>query len=162
MPAQSTTNREDNLIYPGPDGRQTRIDFFRNTKSGKADTHILHSRRQVGDWWSTVTGWFRSSHKEEDHHLDEFRKFLESRNYSAKTCHSYIFMLKKFFDYMDERETREITLGLIEDYNYDFFVIGRYSRSYQLQFINGVSLYLEYAHDVKVNLKNLRRTESRR
>ena len=71
-------------------------------------------------------------------------------------------MLRKFFAYIDDKKIEELTLGDIEDYNYDFFVSGRYSRSYQLQFINGLTLYLEFAQGVKVNLKGLRRSGVRR
>lgn len=71
-------------------------------------------------------------------------------------------MLRKFFDYLDQNGIKEITLDNIEDYNYDFFVSGRYSRSYQLQYLNGLTLYLEFAHGVKVNLKGLRRSVPKR
>ena len=71
-------------------------------------------------------------------------------------------MLKKFFQYLDEKRISQISLGVIEDYNYDFFIAGSYSRSYQLQFINGVSLYLEFTHGVKANLKGLRKTKAKR
>ena len=133
-----------------PDGRQTRIDFREP------------ARKSSKDWWQAVTSWLRSSKPEQEHRLEEFRKFLEDRHYSPKTCRSYIFMLRKFFGYLDERHRETITQDDIEDYNYEFFVTGRYSRSYQLQFINGLALYLEYARGVKVSLKGLRRSEARR
>jgi len=94
--------------------------------------------------------------------MEEFLTFLEKRNYSPKSCRSYLFMLKKFFHYLDEKRISQITLGVIEDYNYEFFVTGRYSRSYQLQFINGLSLYLEFVKGVRVNLGGLRKSEVKR
>lgn len=94
--------------------------------------------------------------------MDAYRNFLEQRSYSKKTCSSYIYMLRKFFGYIDEKKVEELTLGHIEDYNYDFFVKGRYSRSYQLQFINALTLYLEFAQGVKINLRGLRRSVARR
>ncbi len=71
-------------------------------------------------------------------------------------------MLGKFFHYLDDKRITQISLGVIEDYNYEFFVAGKYSRSYQLQFINGLSLYLEFIKGVKVSLKGLRKSEVRR
>ncbi len=50
-------------------------------------------------------------------------------------------MMKRFFDHFEDMEPRDITMGEIEDYNFEFFVSGRYSRSYQLQFINAIKLY---------------------
>ena len=131
-----------------PDGRQTRIDFF--------------SKRSSFEWWQSLKGWLRASKHEQERQLEEFQRFLEKRSYSPKSCHSYTFMLKKFFQYLDEKRISQISLGVIEDYNYEFFIAGRYSRSYQLQFINGLSLYLEFAHGVKVNLKGLRKPKVRR
>jgi hypothetical protein len=138
-----------NLSAPlsSPDGRQTRIDFRRS-----------NPRRSSKDFWQTLAGWLKSNPKEQEHQLEEFTQFLEKRKYSVKTCNSYIFMLRKFFDYLDQNGIQQITLNNIEDYNYDFFVSGRYSRSYQLQYLNGLALYLEFAHGVKVNLKGLRKT----
>lgn len=145
---QSAQGNRDPFSFP--DGKQTRIDFF---ETGK---------RASRDWWHALTGWLRASRHEQEDRLREYRLFLEGRGYSPKTCQSYIFMLRKFFRYLDEQGTSQITFGDIEDYNYAFFVSGKYSRSYQLQFINGLSLYLEYARGVRVNLKGLQRSEARR
>ena len=145
-----------------PDGRQTRIDFFTSGKSRKSAPHVVPSRKGSFEWWHAITGWLRSGTHEQERQLEAFREFLEKRNYSRKTCNSYLYMLRKFFAYMDEKQVDEISLGDIEDYNYDFFVSGRYSRSYQLQFINGLTLYLEFAHGIKVNLKGLRRSKAQR
>lgn len=145
-----------------PDGRQTRIDFFNQSKLERRDENFLQKRRSSFEWWHTLKGWLRTSKQEQEHKLEEFQGFLEQRNYSPKSCHSYIFMLKKFFQYLDEKRISQISLGVIEDYNYEFFIAGRYSRSYQLQFINGLSLYLEFAYGVKANLKGLRKLKARR
>lgn len=145
-----------------PDGRQTRIDFFRSNKIGRADNHVMSPKKAGFEWWQTITGWLRSSRHEQERQLEDFREFLSKQQYSPKTCESYLFMLRKFFKYLDEKLVEEITIGDIEDYNYDFFVSGRYSRSYQLQFINSLTLYLEFAQGIKVNLKKLRRTSSMR
>lgn len=145
-----------------PDGRQTRIDFFTSGKRRSPDQHIVVSKKGTFEWWQAITGWLRSARHEQEHQLEAYRVFLEQRQYKKKTCDSYIYMLRKFFAYVDEKKVGELTLGAIEDYNYDFFVSGKYSRSYQLQFINGLTLYLEFAQGVKVNLKGLRRPSARR
>jgi hypothetical protein len=155
----SSGSRNPQLL---PDGRQTRIDFFTSGKRRRTDQHIVVPKKGSFEWWHAVTGWLRPARHEQEHQLEAFRSFLEERNYSKKTCNSYLYMLRKFFAYTDEKKVEELTLGDIEDYNYDFFVSGKYSRSYQLQFINGLTLYLEFAHGVKVNLKGLRRPSVRR
>ena len=145
-----------------PDGRQTRIDFFSTGKPKKTGQRIVATKKGTFEWWHAITGWLRSTKHEQEHQLEEFRNYLVQRKYSQKTCSSYIYMLRKFFVYIDEKKVEQISLGNIEDYNYDFFVSGRYSRSYQLQFINSLTLYLEFAQGVKVNLKGLRRSEASR
>ncbi|MCF8225413.1 MAG: phage integrase N-terminal SAM-like domain-containing protein [Bacteroidales bacterium] len=151
--------RNDLIKYPDTDGRQTRIDFF---SKGKSDAAAGRTKKHSFEWWHAISDWLKSSRHEREDHLDGFIQFLTTRNYSPKTCRSYVFMVRKFFDYIDEKDIKKISMEIIEDYNYDFFVIGRYSRPYQLQFINGLTLYLEYAEGVKVNLKGLRRTSSKR
>jgi hypothetical protein len=145
-----------------PDGRQVRIEFFDHARAGKREVHVVPARRSSFEWWQVLTGWMKAPKHAQEHQLDEFRNFLEKRNYSPKSCHSYLFMLKKFFHYLDEKRISQITPGVIEDYNYEFFVTGRYSRSYQLQFINGLSLYLEFVKGVRVNLGGLRKSEVKR
>jgi hypothetical protein len=138
---------KDKFVLP-PDGKQTRIDFF--------------PRKNNREWWHSLTAWLKSSRQEKDRKIEHFSRFLASRNYSSKTIRSYIYMLEKFFEYLDDKDIDTLSFGVIEDYNYDFFVSGRYSRSYQLQFINSLSLYLEFSEKVKVNLKGLRRSAMRR
>ena len=67
-------------------------------------------------------------------------------------------MMKRFFNHFEELEPRDITRGEIEDYNFEFFVSGRYSRSYQLQFINAIKLYYHLTEGIDLSLKQLRKT----
>lgn len=155
QPVQIPASR-DKMILP-PDGRQTRIDFFSNSRSSKHDSHVVPSKKQF-EWWHAITGWMKPGKTEERMSILDYEAFLLSRKYSDKTCKSYIFMLKKFFNYLEKNNITKMGPGVIEDYNYEFFVSGRYSRSYQLQFINALTLYFEFAENVKVNLKGLQRS----
>ena len=67
-------------------------------------------------------------------------------------------MMKRFFEYFENKEARKITMGEIEDYNFEFFVSGRYSRSYQRQFINAIKLYYHLIEGIDLQLKQLRKT----
>ena len=134
------------MVLP-PDGRQTRIDFF----------GAPNSKRQSPDWWQTISSIFRQ-HKDEGVDLDFFCRQLEKEGYSEKSRKSYRFMVRRFFDYYDGVDPGKITMGAIEDYNFEFFVSGRYSRSYQLQFINAIKLYYQLTQVIELNLKNLRKT----
>jgi hypothetical protein len=135
------------LILP-PDGRQTRIDFFGDSGSKK------HS----SDWWHSISSLFKHHQKEEGVNLEFYVRQLEKEGYSEKSRKSYLFMAKRFFEYFKGVEPCQISMGAIEDYNFEFFVSGRYSRSYQLQFINAIRLFYQLTEGIDLNLKQLRKT----
>ena len=135
------------MILP-PDGRQTRIEFS-GVKAGK---------RNSAEWWHSLSSWFRHDDKVQSHNLDFFVQQLEKEGYSEKSRKSYLFMMRRFFDHYEHLQPRDITMGEIEDYNFEFFVSGRYSRSYQLQFINAIKLYYQLTEGIDLNLKQLRKT----
>lgn len=139
------------MILP-PDGRQTRIDFFGERPARKSST----------DWWHSFSAWIRHEHKQSGPALPFYEQQLEKEGYSEKSRKSYLFMVKRFFEHFDNLEPRDITMGEIEDYNFEFFVSGRYSRSYQLQFINAIKLYYMLTEGIELNLKQLRKTGTRR
>jgi hypothetical protein len=135
------------MILP-PDGRQTRIDFFEE----------ISSRKLAPDWWHSISALFRHGQKVAGPNLDLYKRQLEKEGYSEKSRKSYLFMVKRFFEYFKDVEPRRISMGSIEDYNFEFFVSGRYSRSYQLQFINALRLYYKLTEGIDLNLKQLRKT----
>ncbi|MEN8227791.1 MAG: phage integrase N-terminal SAM-like domain-containing protein [Bacteroidota bacterium] len=135
------------MILP-PDGRQTRINFF-------GEKQI---RKSSSEWWHSFSSWFKHEHKTIGPNLEFFAQQLEKEGYSEKSRKSYIFMMKRFFDHFEGLEPGDLTMGEIEDYNFEFFISGRYSRSYQLQFINAIKLYYQLIEGVELNLKQLRKT----
>jgi len=135
------------MVLP-PDGRQTRIDFFRGGPEKKNNS----------EWWHSLSAWFKHDHPTAGPNLEFFTQQLEKEGYSEKSRRSYLFMMKRFFDYFEELEPRDITMGEIEDYNFEFFVSGRYSRSYQLQFINAIKLFYQLTEGIELHLKQLRKT----
>ena len=135
------------MILP-PDGRQTRIDFFGERAA----------RKSSSEWWQSLSSWFKHDSKIAGPNLEFFAQQLEKEGYSEKSRKSYLFMMKRFFDYFENLEPADITMGEIEDYNFEFFVSGRYSRSYQLQFINAIKLYYQLTDGKDMNLKQLRKT----
>jgi hypothetical protein len=135
------------MILP-PDGKQTRIDFL----NGR------HPRKSAPEWWHSFSSWFRHDQKADGPDLGFFNQQLEKEGYSEKSRKSYLFMMKRFFDYYEHLKPADITMGEIEDYNFEFFVSGRYSRSYQLQFINAIKLYFHLTEGIVLNLKQLRKT----
>ena len=138
------------LILP-PDGRQTRIDFSDEQRE----------RRPEG-WWHALSSWFKHEDKKEGPDLEFFVQQLEKEGYSEKSRKSYLFMMKRFFTHFEGRSPGEIGMGEIEDYNYEFFVSGRYSRSYQLQFINAIRQYYLLTEGIDLNLKQLRKSSTGR
>lgn len=139
------------MILP-PDGRQTRIHFFSEPAT----------KRHSPDWWQSISSFFRHGQKEEGVDLGFFARQLEKEGYSEKTRKSYLFMVRRFFEHFEGVKPRQISMGDIEDYNYEFFVSGRYSRSYQLQFINSLRLYYQLTEGIDLHLKQLRKTRRAR
>jgi hypothetical protein len=135
------------LILP-PDGKQTRIHFSPERSSGKNSS----------DWWHSIYSLFRRDTGVPGPRLEFFSQQLEKEGYSEKSRKAYLFMVRRFFDHYDTLDPRHITMGEIEDYNFDFFVSGRYSRSYQLQFINAIKLYYQLTEGIDLHLKQLRKT----
>jgi hypothetical protein len=135
------------MVLP-PDGRQTRIDFFGE----------IAPKKHSSDWWHTISSIFRQHPKDEGVDLEFYARQLEKEGYSEKSRKNYLFLVKKFFNHFKGVDPGQITMGAIEDYNYEFFVSGRYSRSYQLQFINALKLYYQLTQGIDLNLKNLRKT----
>jgi len=135
------------LVLP-PDGKQTRIEFSREKTTRKSSL----------EWWHSITDWFRHNDKLNEPRLEFYDQQLQKEGYSEKSRKSYLFMMKHFIDHYRELDLREITMAEIEDYNFEFFVSGRYSRSYQLQFINALKLYYLLTQGVELNLKHLRKT----
>lgn len=135
------------LILP-PDGRQTRLDLF-----GEKPV-----KKQPPEWWQSLSSWFRPEQKAMEPKLEFYAQQLEKEGYSEKSRKSYLFMVKRFFAHFEHLDPADVTMGEIEDYNFEFFVSGRYSRSYQLQFINAIKLYYHLTEGIDLNLKQLRRT----
>ena len=158
---QSIDSFSGKLVLP-PDGRQTRIDFFKTHKHSEPGQHITYARKGSKEWWHTLTSWFKNEGPQQSRNLELFDRMLEEKEYSKKSRQSYLFMLRKFFEEFEDRDPAKITMGDIEDYNFEFFVSGRYSRPYQLQFINAIKLYYQYTFKIDLNLKNLRKTGLKR
>jgi hypothetical protein len=135
------------MILP-PDGRQTRLELF-----GEKPT-----KKQGPEWWQSISSWFKQDHKTYDRKLEFYARKLEKEGYSEKSVKSYTFMMKRFFDHFEHLDPAQITMDEIEDYNFEFFVSGRYSRSYQLQFINAIKLYFYLTDGIELHLKQLRKT----
>lgn len=139
------------LIQP-PDGKQTRIDFFREKQA----------KKHAPEWWLSISSWFRHEDKRHGPDLEFFERQLRKEGYSEKSQKTYLFMMKRFFGHFPDMDPADITMAEIEDYNFDFFVSGRYSRSYQLQFINALKLYYALTRGVELNLRHLRKTGNSR
>jgi hypothetical protein len=135
------------MVLP-PDGRQTRIDFFKERSAKRASP----------EWWHSISSWFKQENHLAVPDFELYLQMLEKEGYSEKSRKSYLFMMKRFFEYFDNPEPGKITMGEIEDYNFEFFVSGRYSRSYQLQFINAIKLYYHLIEGKELHLKQLRKT----
>jgi hypothetical protein len=135
------------MILP-PDGRQTRLELFGEKLA----------KKQGPEWWQSISSLFKHDHKTFDPNLEFYVQQLEKEGYSEKSVKSYTFMMKRFFEHFEHLDPAQITMDQIEDYNFEFFVSGRYSRSYQLQFINAIKLYFYLTDGIELHLKQLRRT----
>jgi site-specific recombinase XerD len=73
--------------------------------------------------------------------IEEYRKYLIQKRYSAATIKTYISMTKQFFSRNITKDWKRISKADIESYNYKEYLEKRRSYSTQNQFINAIKLF---------------------
>lgn len=81
---------------------------------------------------------------EEINSLVRFEKWMQQKRLSDNTVKTYLETTKLFLRYAQLKKAKEITVNLIENFNYEYIVKPVKSISYQNQCINGIKKYLLY------------------
>jgi site-specific recombinase XerD len=89
--------------------------------------------------------------------IDQFEKYLLQKRYSQKTIDSYLNILKLFFGWWKNRPLQELCIEEANAFNYEYFILGKHSRSYQNIWVSALKLYLDKFSDVNIDLKQLER-----
>ena len=89
--------------------------------------------------------------------LEKFRKYLKSLRYSQQTIKSYLNVLQLQFSTYDKQSTSALTMDDLDQFNHDYFISQKHSRSYQNIWISALKLFLDKRTDHKVDLDRLER-----
>ncbi len=76
-------------------------------------------------------------------HITHFQEYLKRRRYAESTIDAYIKVIKLFYVWKKRHGITAIDRSIIERFNTDYFISGKYSRSYQNIFINAIKLMHE-------------------
>lgn len=76
--------------------------------------------------------------------LVRFGKWMQQKRLSDNTVNTYLDMTSLFLRYVQLKNGREITVNLIESFNFEHIVQPGKSISYQNQCINGIRKYMDY------------------
>jgi integrase/recombinase XerD len=90
----------------------------------------------------------------EVHHkkIENYKRWLEGKRYSANTIKTYTEVLSTFFLYFHNKPLEEITNNDISDFNNDYILKNKLSISYQNQFVNSVKLFYRVVQDAQLNV----------
>jgi integrase/recombinase XerD len=73
--------------------------------------------------------------------VENVRRYLSEKRYSARTIESYISLIILFFKYFIPRKPADLTEEDISDFFNDYVLFNKYSSSYQNQIISGLKIY---------------------
>ncbi|GAL67658.1 tyrosine-type recombinase/integrase [Jejuia pallidilutea] len=76
--------------------------------------------------------------------LQQFKRWLEQKRFSANTVLTYTEVTKLFLRYMIYKDLETITSRTIEQFNYDFIFNAKKSVSYQNQCISGIKHFMDF------------------
>jgi site-specific recombinase XerD len=89
--------------------------------------------------------------------LKQFQYYLQSQRYSASTRRGYLGFISSFLGYFDSKDTQDISLKEVHQYNSQVIIKSGYSVSYQRQFIGALKLFFGYVVNAKFDMEELER-----
>ena len=94
-------------------------------------------------------------HKQNE--LKQFQYYLQSQRYSSSTRKGYLGFISSFLGYFNSKDTQDISLKEVHQYNSQVIIKSGYSVSYQRQFIGALKLFFGYVVHAKFNIEELER-----
>jgi integrase/recombinase XerD len=95
--------------------------------------------------------------KETQEHLDNFKRWMQSRRYSANTIKTYSEAVKSFLLFHHTKKVDQINNQDLLDYNNDYILKNKLSASYQNQVVNGVKLFFRQIEGRKLDIELVHR-----
>jgi integrase/recombinase XerD len=88
--------------------------------------------------------------------LGRFKRWLQTKRYSASTVETYTGLVTFFIKYINKRHFGELTARTVARFNYEFIVQAEKSISYQNQVINALKQYFLYT-GLEVEIEDIER-----
>lgn len=126
--------------------------------------------KKLGDarWSSTRKAWHVPDNEEnrkrfklpalreltEDHikKMADYKRWLESKRYSANTVKTYLEVLHTFLIYFCDKPLDSITNKDLSDFNHDYIIHKKLSSSYQNQLVNSVKLFFRVVQETQIDV----------
>jgi integrase/recombinase XerD len=95
--------------------------------------------------------------EEKQNAIEAFIRWMRQRRYADQTIKTYSGMLKVFFSHYPDKSIKDISVSIVEDFNYYYVIQKGFSASYQNQMINAIKLFYLKMMGMNMELKNLER-----
>lgn len=89
--------------------------------------------------------------------IEQFVRWMKSRNYSDNTIHTYSDALKVFLKYYRNKPVEEIVNKDVIDFNVDYIKANGYSVSMQNQTVNAIKLFFSIVQGSKMEIGKIHR-----
>ena len=90
-------------------------------------------------------------------YLEQYRRYLQSKRYSARTVSTYCDAMRVFFIYFRERSVLELSNDDVIQFNNDYILAQKLSVSYQNQLVNAIKLFYQIARGMKLEIEKIHR-----
>jgi integrase/recombinase XerD len=89
--------------------------------------------------------------------IEQFVRWMKSRNYSENTIHTYSDALKVFLKYYRDKPIEKIVNKDVIDFNIDYIKANGYSASMQNQTVNAIKLFFSIVQGSKIEVEKIHR-----
>ena len=87
--------------------------------------------------------------------IEEFKRWMLSKRYSANTIQTYTDAIKTFLRYFSAKKVEEITNVDIINFNNDYILKNKLSASYQNQVVNAIKLFFGIVQHTQIEVENI-------
>lgn len=93
-------------------------------------------------------------------HLENFKRWMQSRRYSDNTIKTYSEAVKCFLAFYATKHVKDISNQDLLDFNNDYILKNKLSASYQNQVVNGVKLFFRQIEGRKLDVEMVHRPKT--
>ena len=118
----------------------------------------LHSLLTVNEAKETYNSELTGALKPESvAELQRFKKWLEAKQYSENTIHTYLGSLVVFLKYFNNKEIKDINFEDLTSFNTNYLLKRKRSASYQNQTINAIKLFFKITYQSQLDISLIKR-----